>query len=466
MATWTKIPRQKGGGTMRSLVRTLIGAIAVATVAASLTAPPASAETKPAPALDTAPQLSVPNRAPMGNDTCAVDGSKADDDRDCLTIRLVSEAAYQKTGRAKQIGEKDIIRGKVHASLASDLGPNVRVIIERAADGDVWSDEGEKWRKVAKVKVRDNGTFKAAVLLHRHGLHTFRARLIERKTKKPSARTASLGPASVVRPADASTFDSIQSDTAQTGAGAPIYYFEIYNRAGHQLNATCAAVKKGAKAPSNFANYQPITETQPVRCAFPMAIDETGSNTIGATIAIQQADPYIGNGSIYHFNPDNTKYDKACANINPRVAPGDIIRIDITKADFWTNWNMGYTGTKNFPSDPEHPMCDFLMNTTIQEDLWTEAPWWVLALEWLGVFIVLMIALAYIPGAIAAYFAWTSGIEAFDMWTLGIGITSATGIFLAAQMQSAGGNDNCDTSYPTCQGPDGIQYGRITIPQN
>lgn len=457
---------KRKGTAMRSLIQTLVGGIAVATAAASLSAPPASAETRPAPAVETAEQLSVPNRTPMGDDTCEGEGGKSDNDRDCLTIRLVSETAYQKTGRAKQIGEKDIVRGKVHSSLASELGPNTRVIIERAADGDMWSDDGEKWRKVAKVKVRDNGTFKATVLLHRHGVHTFRARLVEQKSKKPSARTAATAAASVVRPADMSTFGSVQSDTTQTAVGAPFYYFEIYNKAGHQLNASCAAVKVGAATPSNFANYQPITETQPVRCAFPIIPDEKGSNTIGATISLQQADPYIGDGSIYHFNPDNTKYGKACANINPRIAPGDIIRIDVTKADFWTNWNMGYSGTKNFPSDPEHPMCDFLMNTTLQEDLWTEAPWWVIALEVVGAIIVLLVATLVLPEAIAAWAGWTSGIEVFEMFMLGTGISAGTGIFLAAQADSAGSNDNCDTSYPVCQGPDGIQYGKVTIPQS
>jgi hypothetical protein len=433
---------------MRLIKSALVGVGGIAVIAATLSAPAASADTKPQtrsaqPAATSVVSDTAETPAANNDSDCEPLGNKREDDQDCVTVRVVSEAWV------KGAGEDITLRGKVHSSI--QLAPGTRVIIQRATDGGAWDDKGEKWRKVATAKVREDGSFRKTVVLHRTGLHTFRAKLVTAASPRAAARPAT-ATAQAVTARDNATPDLNVSATATATAGVAYYAYEFHNLSGHDLNIACQGFRQnpdGSIAYSPSTDYVNLKDGEPISCAYPMAPDGNGTDTIAANFTLQQADPIIGEGSIYHFNPNNNENLKACSSRQPRIAPRDVIRVDITQAD-WMNLGMGYTGTMNFPSDRTRPMCDFNMATSLQSSLWVGAPWWVRLLETVGVIVLLAFAAVVVDAALAV------GSAVF-MVAGGVGTAF---IFLESE---ALGTDGCHSNSPSCTAA-GLRYGVVKIP--
>ena len=434
---------------MRLIKSALVGVGGIAVIAATLSAPPASAETE-AKGRSTQPAVAsavsdIAAAKPAATDaSCEPLGHKREDDQDCVTLRVASETWV------KGAGEDIALRGKVHSSIP--LTPGTRVIIQRATDGGAWDDKGEKWRKVATAKVGENGSFRKTVVLHRTGLHTFRAKLITtspRATAKPAIATAQ---AATARTFTSAVPDLSVSATATATAGTAYYAYEFHNLSGHDLNIACQGFRQnpdGSISQSPSTDYVNLKDGEPISCAYPMAPDGNGTDTIAANFTLQQANPIIGEGSIYHFDPNNNENLKACSSRQARIAPRDVIRVDITQAD-WENLGMGYTGTMNFPSDRTRPMCDFNMATSLQSSLWVGAPWWVRLLESVGVVVILAFAAVVVDAALAV------GGTVF-MVAGGVGTAF---IFLES---AAAGTDICHSKSPSCTAA-GVRYGVVKIP--
>jgi hypothetical protein len=441
---------------MRLFKSALVGVGGVAVIAATLSAPPASAETEPQgraaqPAVTSVVSDTTATPAANNESTCEFKGHEREDDTDCVTVRVVSDTWV------KGAGEDIALRGKVHSSIP--LAPGTRVVIQRATDGGAWHDKGEKWRKVATAKVRENGSFRKNVVLHRTGVHTFRAKLVTAASPRVAAQPA-VALARTVTARDNVTPDLAVSATTAATAGVAYYAYEFHNLSGHDLNISC----QGFRQESNGGNivYSPSTSYiklvqngEPVSCAYPIAPDSSGNNTIAAGFTLQQANPIIGSGSIYHFDPKNTGNFKACSDKQPRIAPRDIVRVDITPAD-WFNLEMGYSGTMNFPSDQAQPMCDFFMTTKLQSALWVGAPGWVRILEVIGV--TAIVIFAAFAGSIALFGFVGAGTAMFAVMG---GMTLAAFYIMEAV---SSGVDSCQSIAPSCTSDTGIKYGVVKIP--
>ena len=392
---------------MRLIESALVGVGGIAVIAATLSAPPASAETE-AKGRSTQPAVAsavsdIAAAKPAATDaSCEPLGHKREDDQDCVTLRVASETWV------KGAGEDIALRGKVHSSIP--LTPGTRVIIQRATDGGAWDDKGEKWRKVATAQAATARTFTSAVP------------------------------------------DLSVSATATATAGTAYYAYEFHNLSGHDLNIACQGFRQnpdGSISQSPSTDYVNLKDGEPISCAYPMAPDGNGTDTIAANFTLQQANPIIGEGSIYHFDPNNNENLKACSSRQPRIAPRDVIRVDITPAD-WENLGMGYTGTMNFPSDRTHPMCDFNMATSLQSSLWVGAPWWVRLLEIVGVLVILAFAAVVVDAALAVgdtVFMVAGGVGTAFIW-----LESA-----------AADTDDCHSNKPSCTAA-GLRYGVVKIP--
>lgn len=436
---------------MRLIKSALVGVGGIAVIAATLSAPAASADTKPQtrsaqPAATSVVSDTAETPAANNDSDCEPLGNKREDDQDCVTVRVASDAWV------KGAGEDITLRGKVHSSI--QLAPGTRVIIQRAADGGAWDDKGEKWRQVATAKVREDGSFRKTVVLHRTGLHTFRAKLVTAASPRAAARPA-IATAQAVIARDNATPDLNVSATATATAGVAYYAYEFHNQSGHDLNIACQGFRQnpdGSIAYSPSTDYVNLKDGEPISCAYPMAPDGNGTDTIAANFTLQQANPIIGEGSIYHFDPNNNRDRKACSDRQPRIAPRDVIRVDITPAD-WQNLGMGYTGTMNFPSDRTRPMCDFNMATSLQSSLWVGAPWWVRLLEIVGVLVILAFAAVVVEVAVT-----------FAAGTVAMVAAGSAGAVFALLEASAAVTDGCQSKSPSCTTDTGVRYGVVKIP--
>jgi len=249
------------------------------------------------------------------------------------------------------------VKGRVHASKRQG---KTRVVIERAIDGGDWHDEGNRWTKVTTVDVDPSGRFATDILIHRRGLHTLRARVID-PNPKGSARDAALKPRSLdLRDSDGDMLsDSVQATGGHMGTAI---YLTPNDGVSSSLKVQCFAMANGKAV---WLEAQPL----PYTCAF--ALDQT-------TPAMTGLFRLVDGDTIYATPSTNVSESPVCPDkSNSQQAEGTLARIAIANTTFGEDFDDGYLIGLDYMAEgaSQSTECNYVLLTQHEAKFWNSSFW-------------------------------------------------------------------------------------------
>ncbi len=304
-----------------------------------------------APAAVAAP----PQPAKAKGEVCERVGDSTSKKAHCVTLRIVGDSSTD-------VGEDIRVAGTVHESKRHE---KTRVVIERAIDGGTWHDHGKRWTKVTTVDVGPSGRFATDVTVHRRGLHTLRARVID-----PSGKGNAQSAAPKTRSVDFrdsggdSVSDSVQATGGHMGSAVAI---EVVVKS-RTLKVQCLAMGGGQVA---WTAPMPL----PATCAF--VGDQSIPSVAGLFRLVDGTDVYATPSADERFTSKPT-----CSGDNLGVQKeGTVAHVEITEPDFGQTAGYGYAVKKTYLKEgaSELTTCNYFLFTKREADFFSQPTWAIVA---------------------------------------------------------------------------------------
>lgn len=328
-----------------------------------------------------------PQPAKAKSEACERIGDTTAKKADCVTLRIVGDSSTD-------VGEDIRVKGTVHESKRQE---KTRVVIERAIDGGTWHDHGKRWTKVTTVNVGPSGQFATDVTIHRRGLHTLRARVID-----PSSKGTAHSSAPKTRSVDLrdsggdSVSDSVQATGGHMGSGIAIT--AVVNSG--DLQVQCLAMGGGQVAWTDKMSL-------PAACAF--VGDQSIPNVAGLFRLTKGGDVYASPSADERFTPKPT-----CSGDNLGAQQeGTVAHVEITEASFGQTMTQGYNVQMTYVKEgaSETTTCHYMLFTKREAGFWSQ-PTWALVAEAGAAFLVASALITEFMGALGVFGTAAPAVEA------------------------------------------------------
>lgn len=320
-----------------------------------------------------------PQPAKAKSEACERIGDTSTKKADCVTLRIVGDSSTD-------VGEDIRVKGTVHESKRQE---KTRVVIERAIDGGTWHDHGKRWTKVTTVNVGPSGQFATDVTIHRRGLHTLRARVID-----PSSKGTAQSAAPKTRSVDLrdSGGDSVSDSVQATGGhmGSAIAITAVVN--SEDLQVQCLAMGGGQVAWTDKMSL-------PAACAF--VGDQSIPNVAGLFRLTKGGDVYASPSADERFTLKPT-----CSGDNLGAQQeGTVAHVEITEPDFGQTGGAGYNVRMTYVKEgaSETTTCHYMLFTKREAGFWSQ-PTWALVAEAGAAFLVASVLITEFLGAALGLF--------------------------------------------------------------
>jgi len=301
-----------------------------------------------APAAVAAP----PQPAKAKSEVCERIGDTTSQKADCVTLRIVGDSSTD-------VGEDIRVTGRVHESKRQE---KTRVVIERAIDGGTWHDHGKRWTKVTTVNVGPSGQFATDVTIHRRGLHTLRARVIDPSSKGNAPSAAPKTRSVDLRDSGGDSLsDSVQATGGHMGSGIS---FHAAEGVSGSLQVQCLAMGGGQAAWTDKMNL-------PATCAF---VGDQSIPTVAGLFRLVKGD------TIYAIPSTDDRYTLSPSCTDGKLGvqhEGTLADVTIAETSLKQDLDMGYNVFVSYlkEGETEPTSCNYLLVTKLQSGILGQAPW-------------------------------------------------------------------------------------------